>query len=115
MTGFQLVEYPKTTVMAQFAHHPLAIPYVPQAGPNEYSMIENQLPHKHILVCTDLRKVKSNMPYIILLFFNHINIEFNGKGEKHDLPSINTLWNWNKWDMKKWGNITTYERMQIVP
>ncbi|MAO15455.1 MAG: hypothetical protein CMH44_00990 [Muricauda sp.] len=101
--------------MAQFAHHPLAIPYVPQAGPNEYSMIENQLPHKHTLVCTDLRKVKSNMPYIILLFFNHINIEFNGKGEKHDLLSINTLWNWNKWDMKKWGNITAYERMQIVP
>jgi len=45
--------------MAQIAHHPLAIPYVPQAGPNEYSMIENQLPNKHTLVCTDLRKVKS--------------------------------------------------------
>ncbi|WP_207033610.1 hypothetical protein [Flagellimonas aurea] len=25
LTGFQLVEYPKTTVMAQFAHHPLAV------------------------------------------------------------------------------------------
>jgi hypothetical protein len=39
LTGFQLVEDPKTTVMAQFAHHPLAIPYVPQAGPNEYYLI----------------------------------------------------------------------------
>ncbi len=55
------------------------------------------------------------MPYIILLFFNHINIEFNGKGEKHDLRSINTFWHWNIWIMKKWGNITTYEQMQIVP
>jgi hypothetical protein len=26
LTGFQLVEDPKTTVMAQSAHHPLAIP-----------------------------------------------------------------------------------------
>jgi len=25
--------------MAHFAHHPLAIPYVPQAGPNEYKLI----------------------------------------------------------------------------
>ncbi len=45
--------------MAQFAHHPLAIPFVPQAGPNEYSMIENQLAYKFSLVCTDFRKVKS--------------------------------------------------------
>tara|TARA_R110002153_G_scaffold236183_4_gene389953 strand:- start:177531 stop:177653 length:123 start_codon:yes stop_codon:yes gene_type:complete len=31
LTGFQLVEDPKTTVMAQFAHHPLAIPFFTQA------------------------------------------------------------------------------------
>ncbi len=52
------------------------------------------------------------MPYIILLFFNHINIEFNGKGEKQALHSINTFWHWNKWVMKKWGNMTTHERIQ---
>jgi len=33
LTGFQLVEDPKTTVMAQFAHHPLASPLSRDAGP----------------------------------------------------------------------------------
>ncbi len=61
--------------MAQFAHHPLAIPYVPQAGPKEYSMIENQLPFNFMLFGTDFWKVKSNMPYKNVLCFSYINIK----------------------------------------
>ncbi len=60
--------------MAQFAHHPLAIPYVPQAGPNEYSMIENQLPFNFIFLGTDFWKVKSNMCRTNFCFRTHDKI-----------------------------------------